>query len=108
MIPSLFISWKYLEIDASLCQLYSYLRDSSFKKSKLMLYYFTLSSPAFKILVFHLYFPVMISLFIIFMNLWIEMYLMMKSVPVTIIIEVQIASLWPARTCLSLLLSSFD
>ena len=73
-----------------------------------MLYYFTLSSPAFKILIFHLYFPVMISLFFIFMNLWIEMYLMMKSVPVTIIIEVQIASLWPARTCLSLLLSSFD
>ena len=36
------------------------------------------------------------------------MYLLMKSVPVTIIIEVQIASLWPARTFLSLLLSSFD
>ena len=36
------------------------------------------------------------------------MYLLMKSVPVTIIIEVQIASLWTARTFLSLLLSSFD
>lgn len=73
-----------------------------------MLYCFPLSSPVFKILVFHLYFPVMISLFFLFMNLWIEMYLMVKSVSVTIITEVQTASLWPARAFLSLLLSSFD
>lgn len=36
------------------------------------------------------------------------MYLMMKSIPVIIIIEVQIASPWPAGASLSLLLSSFD
>lgn len=80
MMPSLFISWNYLQIDASLCELYSYSRDSSFKKSKLMLDFYPLSSPVFKILVFHLYLPVMTSLFLIFMNLWIEMYLMMKCI----------------------------
>ena len=73
-----------------------------------MLDYFSLSSLVFKILVFHLYLPVMTSLFLIFMNLWIEMYLMMKSIPVIIIIEAQVASAWPAGAFLSLLLSSFD
>jgi len=36
------------------------------------------------------------------------MYLMMKSIPVIIIIEAQIASAWPAGAFLNLLLSSFD